>query len=83
MWERLLAAKGLDPLRIREGRYDAVFHLVTAALGAESYYSLMNNSTRTESPEFAREVRYMCGVSVVSSRLYSPGCPTLPASHLN
>jgi len=56
MWDRLLRAKGLDPLRIREGRYDAVFHLVTAALGAESYYSLMNNATRTESPEFAREV---------------------------
>ncbi len=56
MWDRLLRAKGLDPLRIREGRYDAVFHLVTAALGAESYYSLMNNVTRTESPEFAREV---------------------------
>lgn len=55
-WERLLRTKGLDPLRLREGRYDAVFHLVTAALGAESYYSLMNNATRTESPDFAREV---------------------------
>ena len=48
--------KSLDVLSIREGRYDAVFHLVTAALGAESYYSLLNNETRTETPEFAREV---------------------------
>lgn len=57
MWDRLLRAKRLDPLRIREGRYDAVFHLVTAAMGAEAYYSLMNNVARTEAPEFAREVR--------------------------
>ncbi|KAM3571620.1 hypothetical protein VYU27_006349 [Nannochloropsis oceanica] len=56
MWETLLKRKGLELLSIREGRYDAVFHLVTAATGAELYYSLMNNETRTESPEFAREV---------------------------
>ena len=56
MWERLLKGKGLETLPIREGRYDAVFHLVTAAMGAESYYSLLNNVTRTESPEFAREM---------------------------
>jgi len=49
--------KGLETLKIREGRYDAVFHLVTAAEGAESYYTLLNNMTRTESPAFAREVR--------------------------
>lgn len=56
MWETLLKRKGLELLSIREGRYDAVFHLVTAATGAEPYYSLLNNETRTESPEFAREV---------------------------
>ncbi len=56
MWEQILKARGLELLGIREGRYDAVFHLVTAAMGAESYYSLLNNVTRTESPEFAKEV---------------------------
>lgn len=35
-------------------RYDAVFHLVTAALGAEEYYTLANNSARSEKPEEAR-----------------------------
>lgn len=29
-------------------RYDAVFHLVTAAFGAEEYYTLANNSARSE-----------------------------------
>lgn len=35
-------------------RYDAVFHLVTAADGAEEFYTLANNSARTETPEEAR-----------------------------
>lgn len=34
--------------------YDAVFHLVTAADGAEEFYSLANNSARSESVEEAR-----------------------------
>jgi thymidylate kinase len=35
-------------------KYDAVFHIVTAALGAEEYYTLANNSARSEKPEDAR-----------------------------
>ena len=34
-------------------QYDAVFHLVTAAKGAEKYYTLSNNQARTETPEEA------------------------------
>jgi AAA domain len=41
---------------LREGRYDAVFHLVTAANGAESFYTLDNNVARSETPLQAREV---------------------------
>lgn len=33
--------------------YDAVFHLVTAAKGAEKYYTLANNQARTETPQEA------------------------------
>ena len=40
---------------LREGRYNAVFHLVSAADGAEPFYSLENNQTRRESAEEARE----------------------------
>ena len=35
--------------------YDAVFHLVTAAKGAEKYYTLENNKARSEDIEQARE----------------------------
>ncbi len=34
-------------------QYDAVFHLVTAAKGAERFYTLANNAARTETPEQA------------------------------
>ena len=36
--------------------YDAVFHLVTAAKGAETAYTLSNNSARTETIDQAREL---------------------------
>lgn len=34
-------------------QYDAVFHLVTAAKGAERFYTTANNAARTETPEQA------------------------------
>ncbi len=37
-------------------QYDAVFHLVTAAKGAESFYTLENNAARYETAEQAREL---------------------------
>ena len=36
--------------------YDAVFHLVTAAKGAEEFYTTANNSARTETTEEAAEI---------------------------
>ncbi len=43
---------GGSEIAFRDG-YDAVFHLVTAAQGAEAFYSLANNQARTETPEQA------------------------------
>ena len=49
---RVLEHLGLNEAELRDG-YDAVFHLVTAAKGAQEYYSLENNSSRYESVEQA------------------------------
>ena len=49
----LLADLQLDEVVLRDS-YDAVFHLVTAAKGAEAFYTLENNRARTETPEEAR-----------------------------
>mmetsp|Transcript_2205 Transcript_2205/g.3269 ORF Transcript_2205/g.3269 Transcript_2205/m.3269 type:complete len:420 (+) Transcript_2205:34-1293(+) len=54
-WDELLETKGIASVcDIREGRYNAVFHLVSAAEGAEQYYTLENNVVRTETAEEAR-----------------------------
>jgi len=49
---KLLELKEVD----LEDNYDAVFHLKTAAAGAEEFYTIKNNKARTESPEQAREI---------------------------
>jgi CYTH domain-containing protein/predicted ATPase len=41
-------------VEVRDGRYDAVFHMRSAALGAEESYTLANNAARRETPEEAR-----------------------------
>lgn len=43
---------GVNEVELRDN-YDAVFHLVTAAKGAEEYYTTLNNKARTETPEQA------------------------------
>lgn len=41
---------------LRDARYDAVFHLVTTAIGAEEFYSNANNATRLEDAKLARDL---------------------------
>lgn len=52
---KILKKYGLTETEARD-RYDAVFHLVTAADGAEQAYTLANNNARTETPEQARAI---------------------------
>ena len=51
-FQSVLCSIGRTEVELRDG-YDAVFHLVTAAKGALRYYTLSNNSARTETPEQA------------------------------
>ena len=46
---------GANEVELRDG-YDAVFHLVTAAKGAEQFYTTANNSARIETVEQAVEL---------------------------
>jgi predicted ATPase len=55
-WNTLCEKRGVDVTDLRDNRYNAVFHMVTAADGAEAYYSLENNASRTETAEQAREL---------------------------
>ena len=46
-WDEITAMAGTDSEHLRE-RYDAVLHLVSAADGAEQYYTTATNATRYE-----------------------------------
>ncbi|KAJ3038347.1 hypothetical protein HDV00_000768 [Rhizophlyctis rosea] len=59
-WLRLLSELNLDEMDIRDNRYDCVVHLVTAAKGAEPFYTLENNRVRSEGLELARERDDLC-----------------------
>jgi len=50
-----LSELDLNEIEIRDN-YDAVFHLVTAADGAEEFYTTANNNARTETPSEAIEL---------------------------
>lgn len=52
---QILADFGMTQTEVQD-RYDAIFHLVTAADGAEAYYTLANNVARTETVEEARRL---------------------------
>ncbi|MBQ3273828.1 MAG: ATP-binding protein [Christensenellaceae bacterium] len=54
-FQEVLAAAGYAEDELRS-RYFAVYHMVTAAIGAEEAYSLDNNGARSETLEYAREV---------------------------
>ncbi len=49
---QVLSFLGRSEVELRDG-YDAVFHLVTAAKGAEQFYTTANNAARTETVEQA------------------------------
>ena len=48
VWRTILDSQGWNMLSLRDKRYDAVVHLVTAADGAEEFYSSATNEARYE-----------------------------------
>ena len=54
-FQGILRDLGTTEVALRDG-YDAVFHLVTAAKGAEKFYTLENNQARIETIEQAIEL---------------------------
>lgn len=53
VWQAILDETKMNPVELRDKRYDAVIHMCTAAKGAEKFYTLANNTSRTETPEQA------------------------------
>ena len=56
LWDQVLREMKKDNVDLRDTRYHAVLHMVTAAIGAEEFYNTENNVTRTETKEQAAEI---------------------------
>ena len=55
-WAAILTYGNYTVEELRDARYDAVIHLVTAAMGAEQHYNNANNAARRETVEEARAI---------------------------
>ncbi|EFP00159.1 hypothetical protein GCK72_019173 [Caenorhabditis remanei] len=55
-WSQMLKDLHYEEFDLRCSRYDQIAHLVTAADGAEKYYTLANNATRSEGIGHAMEL---------------------------
>jgi len=55
-WEQLVNELGTSTIELRDNRYDCVVHLVTAADGADAFYTTEGHAARSEPPAYAREL---------------------------
>ncbi len=56
VWQALLDETGWSTVQLRDRRYEAVIHMVTAADGAQEFYTSTNNEARYENFEEAKEL---------------------------
>lgn len=55
-WERMKRENNWNDIELRDGRYNQVIHMVSAAKGAEDFYQLDTHATRHESMDLARQL---------------------------
>ncbi|XP_014674201.1 PREDICTED: uncharacterized protein LOC106814397 [Priapulus caudatus] len=55
-WQAIMARNGWNPIMLRDQRYNQIIHMVSAAEGAEEFYTTDQHATRYESSEQAREL---------------------------
>ena len=53
-WENILSANCLDEVEIRDNRYNQVVHMVSAAKGADAFYTIEHHASRLEGIEEAK-----------------------------
>lgn len=57
-WERLMAANNWNAIELRDNRYNQIIHMVSAANGAEDFYSVEEHACRSEDVALAQELDY-------------------------
>ncbi|XP_001600611.1 TRPL translocation defect protein 14 isoform X3 [Nasonia vitripennis] len=57
-WELMMASNGWNNVELRDNRYNQIIHMVSAANGAEDFYSTEDHACRSEGIELARDLDY-------------------------
>ncbi|KAF2882974.1 hypothetical protein ILUMI_23202 [Ignelater luminosus] len=56
VWERMMRENNWNNVELRDNRYNHIVHMVSAAVGAEDFYSTEDHACRSEGVELAREL---------------------------
>lgn len=64
-WERIMKSCQLNSIDLRDARYNQVIHMISAATGAEAFYTTDHHTCRSESIELARHYDKKCAQSWV------------------
>ncbi|CAO1318798.1 unnamed protein product [Diamesa tonsa] len=57
-WERLKSNNNWNEIELRDNRYNQIVHMVSAANGAEDFYSIEDHACRSEGVGLARDLDY-------------------------
>lgn len=55
-WEHIMKENFWNSVELRDNRYNQIIHMVSAARGAEEFYSIEDHNCRSEDVELAREL---------------------------
>ncbi|CAG9815379.1 unnamed protein product [Phaedon cochleariae] len=55
-WENIMSDNTWNSVELRDNRYNQIIHMVSAAKGAEEFYSIEDHNCRSEDVELAREL---------------------------
>ncbi|XP_060530046.1 TRPL translocation defect protein 14 [Cylas formicarius] len=55
-WDSIMQGNCWNDVELRDNRYNQIIHMVSAANGAEEYYSIEDHSCRSEDVELARDL---------------------------
>ncbi|XP_037295641.1 TRPL translocation defect protein 14 isoform X2 [Manduca sexta] len=64
-WEAIMASNGWNNVELRDNRYNHIVHMVSAANGAEDFYSTEDHQCRSEGVELARDLDYKAAAAWV------------------
>ncbi|XP_065077757.1 TRPL translocation defect protein 14-like isoform X2 [Ochlerotatus camptorhynchus] len=57
-WDRMMRTNSWNSVELRDNRYNQIVHMVSAANGAEAFYSTEDHACRSEGVGLARELDY-------------------------